>query len=184
MLAESRARERAPAGRLGAALVARQAGQDRGTDALDLCGVEARALEGVGKQPDARLLVARQHAQRALYRVRPGREAQRDRSVFERCGKSLLVARTRPLHEEIGRHRGTPFLARRVERGTAAPRELDRQQRQRGVADQPGLDAAGTGHPFDALALRVRRNRERREKQGGEDAQIHFSSPAWAAGST
>ena len=71
------------------------------------------------------------------------------------------IART--LAEQSQRHHGEAFLARRIERGPSAKRELDRDERHRMLFDEPRLDALRRDHALDGR--RARRDRHEQDEE-------------------
>jgi hypothetical protein len=81
--------------------------------------------------------------------VAPGVERQPDRAVLELGAERLAVEVARPLVEQARDHVGEAFLAYRIERRAAAEVQRERQERDRRLAQQVGLDAARADHPLD-----------------------------------
>jgi len=104
--------------------------------------------------------------------VAAGIERQADRLVLERGAKRLAVELARALVEQPGDHVGEPLAALRVEHRAALEIQGQREDRDRRLADQPGLDPALAHHPLDpGRALGSRRRSEHPGTHGDPQRQ-------------
>ena len=118
-------------------------------DALDRLGVEARLDQRQAQKLEGAAAMLAQGLELAGEAVALGIEREADRQVLELGPKRLAVERTRPLVDQARDHVGEALLAARVERRAAGEVDRHRQERNRWLAHQVGLDAARADHPLD-----------------------------------
>ena len=160
-------------GVLGAAPQARL---DLMADALDRLGVEARLDQRQAQQLEGAAAMLAQRLELAGEAVALGIERQADRQVLELGAERLAVERAGALVEQARDHVGQALLAARVERRAAGEVDRHRQERNRRLADQIGLDAARADHPLDLGRGAGRRaRREHAQCQGA--AQHDLPAP-------
>jgi len=85
--------------------------------------------------------------------VASGPEGELDRLALELLVEGLGVERTGAFIEQRHHHAGDAGLVERVLGGAAGKGEVDGDQRHRGIAHQPGLDAARADHALDRHRL-------------------------------
>jgi hypothetical protein len=154
--------------------LAPQLGNDLRAHAVDCVGVEARLVEREPQQVDALILAVAQHADRAVEIVAGHGEAKLDGVVLdpllERLGGELAGA----LIQQSRRQVADACLDGGIFAGAAQEGEIERHQRQRRLAHQPGLDAARRHHAFDRGRCRRlcrRRGREQCRDERNEKPQ-------------
>ena len=154
------------------ARVVRLPGQHRdrlAADALDRIVGEARFGERHTQQIGGLRQIALQHPEAAAEFVLPGGKTQLAGKIVEPAVIGDAVVSPRSLVEEGSGHRGGALLARRVERGAAGNGEAQGHDRNRMVLDEPGLDPAGAGHPFDRHRRGARHPRRPRQPEQRRD---------------
>ena len=131
-----------------------QGGERRGSHPLDVLLGEARLRQGHAQQIRALVLVDPEHSDRPVELVMSGRKAYLGSEFVQPAVKRGRVVFARPLVEHRGRERGGPVLARLIETRPAGKRELQRDDWDRMVLNEPDLDPAGA---CDAVDFHFRR---------------------------
>ena len=123
--------------------------QDLQAGALDHVRVETRRRERQSQQRESLVPVLDQGAHRTVQVLARRAEAERYGVLLEPLVERLGIEVARAFVEQVRRHVGDAGLVGRVLVGAAAEGELDRDQRQRGLVHQPGLDAARADDALD-----------------------------------
>ncbi len=149
MIGERRFIQRAAGQEIRVALVAADLRQDPATHPLDRFLVEPGLGQGQPGEIDGLVLGFHQRMDAAVEPVGRRGEADGDGVVGQTALEFLAVIGTGALVQHGRGQVGQTFLAGGIGFHPALEEELDRQQRNLGVLDQPGFDAAGADHALD-----------------------------------
>ena len=153
-----------------------QLGLDLLADPLDRLRIEPGLAQRQAQQLERALALRGQRLELAGELVAAGLERQADRPVFELGAKRLAVQVAGTLVEQARGHVGEPLLARRIERRATSEVQGERQERDRGLADQVGLDPARADHALD-LARSAAGRRHAEQTDGHHRCQQQRTSP-------
>src|SRR3974390_129824 len=113
-----------------------------------------------------------QGAERAEEAVAPDLEPQFDRVVFQALVEGAAVEIARALIEQIGGEIGGAGLLRAVLARAAVESKIERDQRGRLLAHEPGLDAGRADDRLDGHRLRRARKRDQQGRYEGERSEM------------
>jgi hypothetical protein len=130
-------------------------------DPLHRLRIEPGLAQRQAQQLEGPLALPGQGLELAGEGVARGVERQADRPVLELGAKRLAVQLARTFVEQARDHVGEPFLARRVDGRAALEVQGERQERDRRLAHEVGLEPARADHALDlARGMAGRRHNE------------------------
>ena len=147
---------------VGADHLAPQPRHDLRAHALDRVSVEARLGQRKPQIVERFVAVLGKRAQGAAQIVASGAEAELDRLAFEPVVEGIGIEGAGAVVEQARCHMGDAGFVLRVLIGAAEEGEVDGDQRQGAVADQPRLDAERADHALD-----IHRSRRKGGKRDG-----------------
>ena len=165
---------------IGARALALQARDGLPAHPLDVARIETRRGQREAKEMERLVLVFLQRAQGAADIIAAGLEGELDRAPLETILERLAVELAGAFVEQVDRHVGDAGLVGRVLVGAAAEGEVHGDQRHRGIAHHPDLDAAWGHQALDVGG--VRRRCRRGDQHDGHNRESRKAAGTWKQG--